>query len=117
MTRAHRPTQIAAILEMLRAEFPADEVASLETYLADLEARQPDRPDHIAAILKAVGSDHPSDTGASLEAYIADLEASQQVMPLHKAARSQDLVRLYWQGVKREQHLRQRALKKFNNYR
>ena len=117
MTHADRPTQIAAILEMLRAEFPADMMASLETYMVDLEARQPDRPDYIAAILKAIGSGNPSDTEASLEAYIADLEARQQAPAYGKRASSRDSTWLYWHGVKRAQQRREHALRKQDNYR
>ena len=115
MTHAARPTQIAAILETLRTEFPADIMASLETYMTDLEAKQPDRPDQIVAILKAIDEAHTVDTTAPLEVYIADLEARQQAIPLRKS--SQDVVKLYWQGVKRDQQHRARALRKQNNYR
>jgi hypothetical protein len=116
MIHSDRPTQIATSLEMLRAEFPADMMASLETYMVDLEARQPDRPDYIAAILKAIGSGHSTDTAASLEAYIADLEARQQTRLPGTSAPSRDSVWLYWHGVKRAKQHQERALRKQNNH-
>ena len=114
MTQAGRTAQITAILKTIASEYPADVGASLEAYISELEAKQPDRPDQIAAILKTIGESHSVDMAVPLEAYIADLEARQQAKPFRKS--SQDVVKLYWQGVKRDQQHRARALRKQNNH-
>jgi len=114
MTHINRPTQIATILETIGSGEDHEISAELETYIADLEAKQPDRPSRIATILQTVSSQYPVDMGSALEAYIADLEASQQPIPSGKAPR--DSASLYWHGVKREQQRRARSLRKQNNY-
>ena len=113
MAHADRPTQISEILETIRTEFPADMAASLETYLTDLESRQPDRPAHITAILKMIGSEHMTVMGTSLEAYITVLEAGQRTIPSSKGAKSRGPERMYWHGVERARQRRERALRKY----
>ena len=113
MTHADRPTNIEEILETIRTEFPEDMVASLETYLADLESRQPDRPAHITTILKMIGSEQMTVMGTSLETYIAVLEAKQRMIASIKGARSRDPGRMYWHGVERARQRRERALRKY----
>ena len=112
MTRAARPTQIAEILKTIAAEYPDDMGASLEAYIADLEAKQSDRPAQIAAILKTIDSDHPLDMGIFLEGYISALEAGQQAISIDKKAASEDSESLYWRVEKRKQKLRQKAVRK-----
>ena len=50
----------------------------LETYIAELEARQPTRPTHIISILSDIDSQYPADIVFALETYIANLESNQQ---------------------------------------
>jgi hypothetical protein len=71
------------------------------------------RPDQITAILKIVSSEFPAAMGDSLETYISGLEANQQTLP---ETTRRDPARLYWQGIKRQQNRRARALRKHNNY-
>ena len=115
MAHIDRPTQIATILKAIETEYPDDVGASLEAYIADLEANQPKRPAQIAAILKTIDADHPLDVGMFLEGYVSDLEAKQQAKPAHKGISSQEIEGRYWHGVKREQQRRARALRKQSN--
>jgi hypothetical protein len=105
MSPQERPSQIAKILETVVLEYPADVVATLEAYLADLEARQPDQLEPITAILKTIAADLPLDAGASLTAYIAFLEARQ--LPVQAVPESR-----YWHGERRAADRRARALRK-----
>ena len=121
MTHIDRPTQITTILKTIGSGADAEIRAELETYITDLEAKQPDRPTRIAAILRTIGSGYTADIAISLEAYISDLEARQQAVlpgadhtswdPDNSPAWS------HQRSVEREQHRRERAVKKINNYR
>jgi hypothetical protein len=102
-------------LKAIETEYPDDVGTSLETYIADLEAKQPQRPAQISAILKRVDTDHPLDMGLFLEGYVSDLEAKQQAKPARRGISSQEIEGRYWHGVKREQQHRARALRKQNN--
>ena len=116
-----RPTQIATILKDVFSGVDAEISAELEAYIADLEAKQPIRPARIAAILRTIGSQYPADMEISLEAYLSDLEARQQVdLPGndHTPSWEPDNPPIWSQQrqVEREQHRRERALRKQNNY-
>ena len=120
MNHIERPTQITTILKTIHSGDDPETSAELETYIADLEAKQPDRPSRIAAILKNIGSDYPADMGTSLEAYISDLEAKQQaVQSEHNPAPAWDPnnppIWSHQHQVEREHHRREQALKKLNN--
>ena len=78
MTQADRSIRITTILKTIDSGDDAEISAELETYIADLEAKQPARPPRIAALLKTIDSQYPADMGISLEVYISDLEAKQQ---------------------------------------
>ena len=116
MKQLDRSDHIAAILETIGPKYSAGKMASLEAYIADLEAKQPDRPAQIAAMLEAIGSDFPAEMRVSLEAYISDLESNQMAVPPGKGAPAHDTAWLYWQTVKSERRHRARALRKQNNY-
>jgi predicted KAP-like P-loop ATPase len=106
-----RPEQIDKILNSLDA---ADDMTiELETYIADLEAKQPDRPSGITRCLEEVALRHSAEAMASLEAYLLKLEANQQPVPLSMAPVSTEF--LYWRSVKREKEHKAHALRKQNN--
>ena len=105
MTQTQRPPEITAILEKVIAEYPADMVATLEAYLADLEARQPDQLAAITTILKTIIADLPLDASAALIAYVARLEAGQQPAPVEPES-------IHWRLEKRAEKRRERALRK-----
>jgi hypothetical protein len=111
MTQAERPGQIAAIMTTIVAKYPAELVATLEAYLADLEARQPEQLGPIAAILKTIVADLPLDARASLTTYIAGLEAAHQQTPL-PAASSVEPASLHWRLERRAAKRRERGLRK-----
>ena len=79
MTYHKRPVQIDSILKTLDSGDEADFGTELETYIAELEAKQPVRPSRIVTILVNIGSQYPVEMKAHLDAYITDLEAKQQV--------------------------------------
>jgi hypothetical protein len=84
--------------------------------------KQPHRPAQIAMILKTISSAYPVDVGAALEAYISDLETRQQaVLPGHDQTSSWDPnnppIWSHQRSLERDQHRRERALKKQNYYR
>lgn len=117
-----RPTQITTILRTLTSGDNAEISDELESYIADLEAKQPDRPARITEILSIIGSQNSADVSRSLEAYISDLEVRQQiVLPANDFAPSRNPDKLpiwsYQRVLKREQRRRESALKKQNNYR
>jgi hypothetical protein len=121
MKSIDRPTQITTILKTICSEDDTAISAELETYIADLEAKQPIRPARVAAILRTIGSQYPADMEISLEAYISDLEARQQAdLPGNDHTPSWDPDNPpIWSNqrqVEREQHRRERALRKQNNY-
>ena len=115
MTRATRPTQITTILKAIETEYPDDVGTTLEAYIADLEAKQPERPSQIDSILQTIDSDHPLDMGLFLEGYVSDLEAKQQTRPARKGLSSRDPEWLYTHAAKRKQQHRARALRKQSN--
>jgi hypothetical protein len=117
-----RPTQITTILKDIFSGVDAEISAELETYIADLEARQPIRPVRIAATMSIIRSQYPDETGISLEAYISGLEARQQaVLPGNGFTPSWDPqnppVWSQQRSTERKQHRQKRALQKQNNYR
>lgn len=79
MTHTTRPKQITTILNSLDAAKTDAGSIELETYIAELEARQPTRPTHITSILSDIDSQYPADIVFALETYIANLESNQQV--------------------------------------
>ena len=84
--------------------------------------KHPDRPAQIDTILNTIRSDYPADVGDTLEAYISDLEAGQKaVLPAPDDTPSWDPDNSpRWSHrrlAKREQHRRERALRKQNDYR
>lgn len=112
-----RPIQINTILKTISAHDDTDFSTELETYIGDLESKQPDRPTRIVAILSQIETQYPAEMGISLETYISELEARQQTVasdnnftpswdannpPLWSHARV----------VRREQQIRQRAVRK-----
>jgi len=122
MKYVDRPTQITTILKTIHSGDDDEISAELEMYIADLEAKQPNRPTQIAAILRSIDSQYPGDMGVSLKAYISNLEANQQVVqPESNHTPSWDPnnppIWSHQRQVKREQHRREQALKKQNNYR
>jgi hypothetical protein len=121
MKHIDRPTQITTILKTIGSGDDAEIRVELETYVAELESRQPDRPGRIKAILKTIGSQYSADVAATLEVYISDLEARQMaVLPDDDYAPSQNPDNPpYWSHVymvERENRRRERALRKQNNY-
>jgi len=82
--------------------------------------KQPDRPARIATILATIGLEYSIDVGVTLEAYISDLEANQQAVLPNGHIPSWDPnnppIWSHQRQVKREQHRRERAWKKQNNY-
>lgn len=108
-----RPEQIDNILNSLDAA--AAMTIELETYIADLEAKQPDRPSRITRCLEEVALHHSAEVMVSLEAYLSELEAHQQPVPPGKAKVSTES--RYWRSVRRENERRARALRKQDNYR
>jgi len=122
MKQSDRPAQITAILETIGSGDDAAISAELETYIADLEAKQPHRPARIATILSAIGSQYPPNIGISLAVYISDLEAKQQpALPEEKHTPVYDPNNPpVWSQLhiaEREQHRRERARKKKMDYR
>ena len=103
-----RPEQIDIILNSLDAEM----TTQLETYIADLEAKQPDRPPKITKWLKEVAQRHSTEAMATLEAYLSQLEANQQPVLLDSASESTES--LYWRSVRRKEQRRVRAQSKHN---
>ena len=84
--------------------------------------KQPDRPAQIATVLKTIESEYSADVGATLEAYISSLEANQLVMlPTDNHPLSLFPIKppiwSHMRVVERENHRRERAVKKQNNYR
>ena len=116
MTHTTRPTQITEILKAIDSDYPADIGISLEAYLADLEAKQPERPAQISEILNTIDSDHPLDMGIFLQGYVSDLEARQEAKSPRKGASSRDTEWLYTHAGERKQQHRARALRKQNKY-
>jgi len=106
-----RPEQIDSILNSLYSD--DNIVTELETYIADLEAKQPDRPTSITRCLEEVEFHHSAEAMASLEAYLSVLEANQQPVPPGKVPVSSES--LYWRSVRREEERKARALRKQNN--
>lgn len=103
-----RPEQIDRILNDLN---PDDEtMIELRTYIADLEAKQPDRPAPIAAILAKVVARCSAEAGASLEVYISQLEANLQSTPPGK--KSDSTTDRYWRSVRRDKEQKAHALQK-----
>lgn len=121
MTQITRPTQIATLLQTLTEGDGKALGTELETYIADLEAKQPDRPTRITAILKAIGATHPADIMAILETYVVALEVKQQPAPSNTIQAplwdpNNPPVWSHQRQVEREQRRRERAVKKLNNY-
>ena len=114
MTQADRPPHIAAIMRTVNTEYPSDMVATLETYLAELEARQPEQLGPIAAILRKIVADLPLDAGAALTAYIASLEARLENISPAQVASPVEPESLYWRLERRASQRRERALRKMN---
>jgi hypothetical protein len=84
--------------------------------------KHPDRPAQIVTMLKTIGSEYSADVGATLEVYISSLEANQLViLPNDNYVPSQDQSKppmwSHMRVVERENHRRERALRKQNNYR
>ncbi len=108
----NRPEQIDNILNSLA---PDDEtMTELQTYIADLEAKQPDRPERIIAVLKDIAARYPAEAMAFLEAYLSELEANQQSVPPDKAPLPTESP--YWRSVRREKERKARALRRKNNF-
>jgi len=116
MKSINRPTPITTILKTISSGPDAAISTQLETYIADLEAKQPDRPKAITEILSVIGTHYTVDVQAALEAYIADLEAKQQPITQVKnqaAFKANDLpVWSQQRTAEREQHRHERALLK-----
>jgi hypothetical protein len=120
MNHLDRPKQIATILRTIGSGIHPEMGAELERYITELEAKQPNRPTQVAEILETISSQYPAEMQSALEAYIANLEAKQQSGLLasnHAALRDPNNppVWSHQRTVQREQHRRERALKKQNN--
>ena len=120
MTQDKRPTQVSTILTTLGSGDDPYSV-ELETYIAELETKQPVRPSRITAILTSIGLQYSADIETALEAYITDLEAKQQLVSngAEKASPydpENPPVWSYERAKRREQHRRERAKRKRNNY-
>ncbi len=121
MKHIDRPTQITTALRTIALGDDSEISTELEAYIADLEAKQPERPSRIAAILETIASHYPAEMGISLGAYISNLEAKQQaVLPDNTQIPSWDPnnppIWSQQRHNEREQHRREHALKKQNNY-
>jgi hypothetical protein len=121
MTQITRPSQIAAVLRTLSSGDGKALGTELETYIAELEAKQPDRPTRITAILQSIGAWHPADIMTALETYILALEAKQHSAPSDTIQTplwdpNNPPVWSHQREVERQQRRRERALKKLNNY-
>jgi hypothetical protein len=103
-----RPEQIDSILNSLGTEDVL--ITELQTYIADLEAKQPDRPSSITRCLEEVALHQSAETMASIEAYLSELEAHQQPVPPGKTKAATES--RYWHSVRRENERRARALRK-----
>jgi len=116
MKSINRPTPITTILKTISSGPDTAISAQLETYIADLEAKQPDRPKAITEILSVIGSRYTVDAQTSLEAYIANLEAKQQpITPVKKSVAFEANNPPVWsqqRTAEREQHRHERALLK-----
>lgn len=122
MKSLDRPTQITEILRALSLADSQKISAELAAYIADLEAKQPERPAQIAEILRTIASQYPVDIATALETYISTLESRQQAIAPNTAPplvwdRNNPPVWSHQRSVERDQHRRERALKKQNNYR
>jgi hypothetical protein len=122
MKAVDRPTQITTFLKTVSSKDDGEIRTELETYIADLEAKQPDRPTRIAAILRTIGSQYPADVRAFLEDYVSDLEARQQtVLPGGNHIPAWDPnnppIWSHERSVQRDHHIREHAWKKQNHYR
>jgi hypothetical protein len=80
MNQSATSTQITSILKAISLGDGAKISAELESYIAELEAKQPHRPAHITAILSTIRSQYPADMEVSLETYISNLEEKQQAI-------------------------------------
>jgi hypothetical protein len=120
MTYFKRPDQIKLILNRLSSDKDAEAYVELENYLSELEAEQPAIPAHIVAILNSLEADYPADVSTTLEAYISRLELTRQLSNLRDvpvpAAETRRPIWSHQRFMEREQHQRERALRKQNNY-
>lgn len=121
MSHVNRPTQISTILETISSGQDKKISTELESYIADLEAKQPNRPARIAEILRSIGAQYPAYIEDSLEVYIADLESSQQpVKPSinrHGWDSDNPPIWSHERAMQREHHRKERASQKRNDYR
>jgi hypothetical protein len=113
MKSINRPTPITTILNTISSGSDAAVSTQLETYITDLEAKQPDRPKAITEILSMIGSRYTVDSQAVLESYIANLEAKQRPIK-NQAAFDANNPPIWSQQrtAEREQHRHERALLK-----
>ena len=116
MKSINRPIPITTILNTISSGSDRAISAQLETYIADLEAKQPDRPKAITEILSMIGSHYTVDLQAVLETYIANLEAKQQPITQVKNQVAFEAnnppVWSQQRTAEREQHRQERALLK-----
>ena len=107
-----RPSPITNVLNTISADAHS-ETAELESYIANLEAKQPDRPSRISEILSMIGLQYSVDVQAILEEYISNLEAKQQPRK-NQAAFDANNPPVWSQQrtAEREQHRHERALLK-----
>lgn len=115
-----RPDQIDSILNSMGHD--DETMIELQTYIADLEAKQPDRPTRITSLLQEVASRCSAEARVSLEVYITQLEANQLVAAPQStlpSSRFDPENPPHWshqRAVEREQRRRARALRKQNHY-
>ena len=119
MKQINRPDQINLFLKTIGTSDDIEIGRELETYIAELEAKQPDRPTRIATILRQIDTQYPEEIGTSLEIYISELEARQQTVPsgngyIPARDTNNPPVWSHARAVRREQQIRQRALRKQN---
>jgi hypothetical protein len=111
-----RPTPITTILNTISVDAHS-ETAELESYIANLEAKQQGRPSRISEILSVIGSQYSVDVQAILEEYISNLEAKQPAaMPSNEHKVSLDLnnppVWSHQRTLERERNHKEHALAK-----
>jgi hypothetical protein len=116
MNVSTRPAHIIATLNTVASNQDAQLSAELETYIADLEAKQPERPRRIADILKTLTDQYPAEEMASLGAYISALEANQQRALTNPTAPDKIPMWSHLRTMQREEQRRQRAIRKRNDY-
>ncbi len=116
MTFTHRPSEVTTILKTICSGADIKISTQLETYIVNLEAKQPNRPREITEILSVIGSHYTVGLQALLEDYIAKLEATQQPTAQTQTETALEANTLpawsHQRTLERQLHRQERAFKK-----